>query len=84
MYFLQFNQVLPENIIPVPYSDYKLNSRFNFFAATSRIDYDMIYWNNLQEEFYLFDKQGHWHEADLPELSIERLFEEKKFLDNYF
>ncbi|CAD8066730.1 unnamed protein product [Paramecium sonneborni] len=76
--------IVPQNIIPVTFGDYNQSCRFNLFEHTIRVDYDMIYYNNQQNEFYLFDREGKWEEVEIPELSIEKLFDEKKYLNEVF
>lgn len=44
----------------------------------------MIYYNNLQNEFYLFDREGKWEDVQESGLSIETLYDEKKYLNEVF
>lgn len=44
----------------------------------------MIYYNNMQNEFYLFDREGKWEDVEIPELSLDKLFDEKKYLNEVF
>jgi hypothetical protein len=48
------------------------------------IDHEMIYANTLLKEFYLFDRHGQWTETEPEGLSLGKLWNERKFLDEYF
>lgn len=44
----------------------------------------MIYYNKQQQEFYLFDRKGNWTEVELPGLSLEKNWNERRYQDEYF
>ncbi|KAM3132784.1 hypothetical protein pb186bvf_015089 [Paramecium bursaria] len=76
--------VSPQNLVPCTFQDFINVGAFNRFEYTPRIDYSLIYYNKLQNEFYVFDKEGQWTEEEIEGLSIERLYDERKYLDQYF
>lgn len=47
------------------------------------LDHEMIYYNLLDNEFYVFDKEGTWHPEGVnhPLLDISQRFDERKFYD---
>jgi hypothetical protein len=59
------------------------SSRKKLFEVPTFLDHEMIYYNTLQNEFYVFDKEATWDEKGLshPALQISKNFDEKKWLD---
>jgi hypothetical protein len=72
------------NLIPVCEADYREFTRFKIFGTPSFLDLDMIYFNTVLEEFYVFDKESEWNEEGLnhPALDLKNRFQEKQWLDN--
>ncbi|EGR32745.1 hypothetical protein IMG5_071980 [Ichthyophthirius multifiliis] len=72
-----------DNVIPATYEDYVHFDRRKLFRATLFLDTDMILFNNQQQEFYIFDKDSQWNEEGInhPELTLDKLYNEKKWFD---
>src|SRR5690349_2002928 len=72
-----------KNIIPVIFEDYRHSSRTKLWETPGFIDGEMIFYNTLTEEFYLFDREAIWQEENCshPSLDVGTLFKEKQWLD---
>lgn len=77
-------QVDVRNVIPATYGDYVASTKFNLFEIPPLVDHEMIYYNEAQREFYLFDRKGEWEAFEDDSLSIGKLYNEEKFLNQYF
>ena len=47
-----------DNLVPVPYSDYRESCKRVITSPPTFLDWEMIYFNPLIREFYVFDKEG--------------------------
>lgn len=79
VYYSKILQVNPENIVPVTFADYKNSCTRNLLRHPVLVDHEMIYYNKLQDEFYVFDRQGTWSETQEESLSLGKLWDERKF-----
>eukprot|EP01016_Furgasonia_blochmanni_P008305 TRINITY_DN1335_c0_g1_i1.p1 TRINITY_DN1335_c0_g1~~TRINITY_DN1335_c0_g1_i1.p1 ORF type:complete len:115 (+),score=28.28 TRINITY_DN1335_c0_g1_i1:329-673(+) len=72
-----------KNWIPVTYDDYRGAYRRVLREIPTFVDDEMVYFNTLNNEFFLFDKEGQWDQknADHPSLSLGARFNEKQWLD---
>ncbi|KRX10492.1 hypothetical protein PPERSA_08794 [Pseudocohnilembus persalinus] len=73
-----------ENLVPVTWEDYFQASKRRLFAIPPFVDVDMVYYNQSQDEFYLFDNTGKWDSEGIehPVLSLAQNFNEKKWFDS--
>ena len=71
------------NIIPVIFEDFLNAKKTSMFEMPLFIDPEMIYYNLLEQEFYLFDKDGEWHKEGVnhPLLDLTQRFDERKYYD---
>jgi len=74
-----------KNTIPVIWDDFiHWNFRITREMPTF-VDPEMIYYNLVDAEFYLFDMECEWHKEGVehPALSLKNRFNEKQWLDIY-
>jgi len=73
------------NIIPVIFDDFQHANRRKMLEMPLFLDHEMIYYNLLEEEFYVFDKEGEWHQEGVnhPLLDLTQRFDERKFYDTF-
>lgn len=73
-----------ENLVPVTYSDYRESCKRVLVQPAEFLDWEMIYFNPMMREFYVFDKEGQWHQDNLnhPSLEAAALYDERKWLDS--
>ena len=71
------------NLIPVCEADYRESTRSKIFGTPNFVDLDMVYFNTVLEEFYVFDKEAEWKEEGLahPALDLKNRFNEKQWMD---
>ena len=73
-----------ENIVPVPPVEFETAHMGGKMLDTpDYFDLDMVFLNRPNSEFYIFDKEGVWHEEGVnhPMLSLEKTFDEHKWFD---
>jgi len=73
------------NVVPWTYSDLLASSSLVGFKLPFLVDPEMIYFSPPLREVYLFEKDGEWNHENIkhPKLSIEQLYDEKKWHDKY-
>ena len=73
-----------KNIVPVTYSDYRASCKRTLSEISPILDWEMIYFNPIFKEFYVFDKEGVWNDNNINNkiLHVDNLFDERKFLDS--
>ena len=73
-----------ENFIPMAFHDYRARSLYSLLGYPQFIDNEMIYYNDFQKEFYIFDKEGVWEEENINHESLDanKLMDEKKWFDH--
>ena len=73
-----------ENLVPVTYSDYRETCKRTLVQPAAFLDWEMIYFNPMMRELYLFDNDGHWNQDNLnhPALEAATLYDERKWLDS--
>jgi hypothetical protein len=74
-----------KNMVPWTYSDLFASSTIPGVRLPFIVDPDMIYLNLFLREVYLFEKGGEWNKDTVnhPKLSLERLYDEKKWHDRF-
>lgn len=74
-----------KNMVPWTYTDLLASSKIPGARLPFLVDPDMIYMNLFLREIYLFEKDGEWNEETVkhPQLSLEKLYDEKKWHDRY-
>lgn len=73
------------NVVPWTYSDLLASSALVGLKLPFLVDPEMIYFSPLLREVYLFEKSGQWNHENIkhPKLSVENLYDEKKWHDKY-
>ena len=71
------------NLVPVIFDDFRHANRRKMFEMPEFLDHEMIYYSLFDETYYVFDKEGQWHEEGVnhPLLDINKRFDERKFYD---
>jgi hypothetical protein len=71
------------NMVPVIFDDYRHHHRQVLFESPTFFDDDLVFFNSLTQEFYIFDLEGTWNEKNVnhPSLTAGKLFKEKQWLD---
>lgn len=70
-------------MVPVPFSDYRESCKRVISEPAEFLDWEMIYFNPMMREFYVFDKEGKWDTNNIehPALECAKLYDERKWLD---
>lgn len=73
------------NMVPWTFSDLMASSTIPGVRLPFFVDTEMIYLNVFLREAYLFEKDGQWNQDTVnhPSLSLERLYDEKKWHDRF-
>lgn len=73
------------NVVPWTYSDLLASSSLVGLKLSFIVDPEMIYFSTFLREVFLFEKSGEWHTENIkhPKLSVENLYDEKKWHDKY-
>ena len=71
------------NIIPTTFYDYRQDHKFLYFAAPHFLDMEMIYFNYISGEYFLFDKEGKWKKEGVkhPKLSLDENYCEQTWME---
>lgn len=51
-----------ENLVPATWEDYLNSTRRKLFEFPNFIDNEMVYYNTVWDEYFIFDKEAEWNE----------------------
>ena len=73
-----------KNIIPVTMDDHQHAAKGYSMTLSEIVDRDMVYRNNLEDEDWLFDRDGTWDEEGInhPACSLDNNWQELEYYRN--